>query len=114
MLHKMKLNEKPFEDIKKGTKKIEFRLYDEKRRKLQLGDTIRFYKLSDETKTETLEVEIIGLLHYNSFIDLYRDVFLIGADESEILEEKINLMREIYSEEEERKHGVLGISIKLL
>ena len=31
MLHKMKLNESPFERIKNGTKMIEFRLYDEKK-----------------------------------------------------------------------------------
>lgn len=30
MIHKMKLNESPFERIKNGTKTIEFRLYDEK------------------------------------------------------------------------------------
>ena len=35
MLHKMKLNESPFERIKEGTKTIEFRLYDEKRRKIK-------------------------------------------------------------------------------
>ena len=30
MLHKMKLQESPFERIKSGTKTVEFRLYDEK------------------------------------------------------------------------------------
>lgn len=30
MIHKMKLNENPFERIKNGTKTVEFRLYDEK------------------------------------------------------------------------------------
>lgn len=30
MLHKMKLQEDPFERIKNGTKTVEFRLYDEK------------------------------------------------------------------------------------
>ena len=33
MLHKMKLNENPFERIKNGTKTVEFRLFDEKRQK---------------------------------------------------------------------------------
>ena len=32
MLQKMKLNESPFERIKNGTKMIEFRLYDEKKK----------------------------------------------------------------------------------
>ena len=36
MVHNMKLNESPFEKIKAGTKTIELRLYDEKRRKIQL------------------------------------------------------------------------------
>lgn len=34
MLHEMKLNENPFERMKNGTKTIEFRLNDEKRKKI--------------------------------------------------------------------------------
>ena len=34
MLHKMKLNESAFERIKNGTKTVEFRLYDEKRKQI--------------------------------------------------------------------------------
>ena len=40
MIHKMKLNESPFERIKDGTKTIEFRLYDDKRKKVKIGDEI--------------------------------------------------------------------------
>ena len=47
MIHKMKLNESPFERIKNGTKTIEFRLYDEKRRQVKIGDKIEFSKLPD-------------------------------------------------------------------
>ena len=42
MLHKMKLNEDPFERIKNGTKTIEFRLFDEKRQQIKIGDQIEF------------------------------------------------------------------------
>ena len=42
MLHKMKLNESPFNRMKKGTKTIEFRLFDEKRQKIKVGDKIEF------------------------------------------------------------------------
>ena len=42
MLHKMKL-----ERIKNGTKPIEFRLYDEKRQQIKIGDKIEFSKLPD-------------------------------------------------------------------
>ena len=36
MIHKMKLNENPFERIKNGTKTVECRLYDDKR--IKIGD----------------------------------------------------------------------------
>lgn len=42
MLHKMKLQEDPFKRIKNGTKTVEFRLYDEKRQSIQIGDEIEF------------------------------------------------------------------------
>ena len=38
----MKLNEKYFEYIKRGTKRIELRLNDEKRKLIKIGDKIRF------------------------------------------------------------------------
>ena len=34
MIHEMKLNEKPFNNINNGVKKIELRLFDEKRAKI--------------------------------------------------------------------------------
>lgn len=43
----MKLQKSPFEKIKNGTKTVEFRLYDEKRRKINIGDQIEFSKLPD-------------------------------------------------------------------
>ena len=59
MLHKMKLNESPFERIKNGTKTIEFRLYDEKRQKIKVGDKIEFSKLPD--LDEKILVEVLDI-----------------------------------------------------
>lgn len=42
MRHTMKLKEDPFERMKNGTKTIEFRLYDEKRRKIKVGMKLIF------------------------------------------------------------------------
>ena len=42
MVHKMKLQESPFEKIKNGTKTIEFRLYDEKRSKIKKVTKLNF------------------------------------------------------------------------
>ena len=59
MLHKMKLQEDPFERIKNGTKTVEFRLYDEKRRTIQIGDEIEFSKLPE--LQENQEVKFIKI-----------------------------------------------------
>lgn len=42
MTHSMQLTPSPFQMIKEGTKTIELRLFDEKRRKIQIGDIIEF------------------------------------------------------------------------
>ena len=54
MQHDMKLLEQPFKRISAGIKTLELRLYDEKRKALKLGDTIRFSKLPDFTETVTV------------------------------------------------------------
>lgn len=63
MLHKMKLQEDPFERIKNGTKTVEFRLYDEKRQTIQIGDEIEFSKLPE--LQEKLLVKVIDLYKEN-------------------------------------------------
>ena len=107
MLHKMKLNESPFERIKNGSKTMEFRLYDEKRQKVKIGDKIEFSKLPD--LQEKLLVDVTGLSKENSFYELFKKLY---NDEEEI-KEKTNSMYEIYSKEKEIKYGVLGIKIKI-
>jgi len=47
MEHQMKLNESPFEKIRSGEKIIEIRLYDDKRKNINIGDIIIFSKLPD-------------------------------------------------------------------
>ncbi len=54
MVHEMLLAPKPFEMMKSGQKTIELRLYDEKRKHIQIGDRIRFY--CTENQTQTIEV----------------------------------------------------------
>ena len=107
MLHKMKLNESPFERIKNGTKTIEFRLFDEKRQQIKVGDQIEFSKLPD--LQEKLLVNVVELYRENTFEDLFRKLF---TDEEEI-KMKTKAMYEIYSPEKEQQYGILGIKIKI-
>ena len=107
MLHKMKLKESPFERIKNGTKTVEFRLYDDKRKQINIGDKIEFSKLPD--LQEKLVVEVLDLYREKTFKDLFEK---LCTDEKEI-ERKTESMHTIYSPEEEKKYGVLGIRIKI-
>lgn len=107
----MKLKTAPFEAIKSGKKDIELRLNDEKRQRLQLGDTITFSKLPDQT--ETIAAEVVGLLHYASFAALVEDFAperVGGTDKTSIVEG----MMEYYSKEEQTQSGVVGIKLKLI
>ena len=110
MIHEMKLNEKPFNNIVKGIKKIELRLFDEKRAKINLNDYIVFTNIAD--LTQTIKVKVIGLLRYNSFEELFKDVDYNISGPANSLSEKLTNIRKIYSEEEEKKYGILAIHIE--
>lgn len=107
MLHKMKLNESPFEMIKNGTKTIEFRLYDEKRQGVKIGDKIEFSRLPD--LQEKLLVDVLELYQEDTFEKLFRK---LSFNEEEVIR-KTRAMHEIYSPEKEQQYGVLGIKIKI-
>ena len=108
MIHKMKLNDDPFERIKNGTKTIEFRLYDEKRRKVKIGDKIEFSKLPD--LQEKILIDVLDLYTEPSFEELFEKLY----EDKELAKQKANAMYEIYSPENEKKYGVVGIKIKLV
>ena len=107
----MNLQSKYFDFIKDGTKRIELRLYDGKRRSIQLEDIIEFAKFDDEK----FKAEVVGLLRYNSFADLFEDFDIsILADSSMTKQELLEVLGEFYSEEKQAEFGVIGIRIKLI
>ena len=57
-----------FEQVKNGTKNVEARVNDEKRRQIKIGDNIEVLKRPDEI--ETLKVRVIGLKTFADFIEL--------------------------------------------
>ena len=108
MIHKMKLQESPFERIKNGTKTVEFRLYDEKRSKIKIGDQIEFAKLPD--LQETILVDVLDLYREDTFENLFKKLF---TDKDEI-KRKTTSMYQYYSPDEEKQYGVVGIKISLI
>ena len=108
MIHKMKLNQSPFDRIKNGTKTVEFRLYDDKRKQIKVGDKIEFSKLPEQS--EKLLVEVLELYQDKTFENLFRKLY---KDNEEEIERKTKSMYTIYSQEQEKQYGVLGIKIKI-
>ena len=111
MEHILKLNPRYFDYINTGTKRIELRLYDEKRQKINIGDIIIFKK---EPNLEiTLKVKVVGLLRYNSFEELFKDFNIeVMADKTITKKELLDVLEEFYTKEEQKEYGVLGIRIE--
>lgn len=110
--HEMKLQPKFFDFIKYGTKRIELRLYDEKRRNIELGDKIVFRK-EPELK-EVVEATVVGLLRYKSFKELFEDFDMsLLADRSMTKGELLEVLEEFYTVEKQEEFGVLGIKVEL-
>lgn len=111
MKYEMKLDNEPFKAIKNGTKTLELRLNDEKRKQLIVGDYIEF---TNRVTNEKLLVEVIDLFKYNSFEELYKHFNKIEMGYSINEEANPKDMENYYSKEGQEKYGVLGIKIKKL
>lgn len=113
MEHILKLQPKYFDYINNGTKRIELRLYDEKRQKINIGDTIVFKKEPD--LEVTIKVKVIGLLRYDSFENLFKDFDIsVMADSLMTKKELLDVLEEFYTPEKQKRYGVLGIRIEKL
>jgi len=110
MVYNMKLNQGPFTKIKNGSKTIELRLNDEKRRLLNIGDTIIF----TNTETgETLETEVLGLYKYPSFEELYKKFNKVELGYEEYEKARYTDMEEYYTKQDIDKYGVVGIRLEV-
>ncbi|GAA0308780.1 ASC-1-like (ASCH) protein [Gracilibacillus halotolerans] len=113
MEHNMGLYETPFYSIKLGKKKVEVRLNDEKRRRIRVGDTIKFTKLPD--RNDSLTVKVIELREFPTFREMYES---IPASDLDSVGDSIKGMVEetyrIYTPEKEKEWGTLAITIRLI
>ena len=107
----MKLDAIPFYKIAEGKKKIELRLFDEKRRKISAGDSLIF------RNTENFDVIIAAVkaLHtFPDFTELYKTLplTLCGYEEGEEVEPSD--MERYYTKEDINKYGAVGIIQKFI
>ena len=96
---KMRLHPGPFERIKSGAKKVECRLYDEKRQQLAVGDQIVFVNRADGTEVER---EVVALRPFPDFASMFK----------QFPEESINDIYQYYTPADEKKFGVVAIELK--
>lgn len=69
--HQMKLTAEPFEKAAKREKIIESRLYDEKRRQINVSDHIEFSNTDNPTKK--INTESKALYRYELFNEMFSD-----------------------------------------
>jgi len=104
--HVLTLASEPFEAIKNGNKTIESRLYDEKRKLVELGDEIVF--INREAQDQSIRAEVVGLLRYSSFKELFSHNEPTKFNGSSV-DWLLNQIHEFYSDEDEEKYSVVGI-----
>ena len=109
MRYEMKLQPEPFELIKRGEKRIEMRLYDERRRPLKVGDEIEF---TENETGEKMIVKILALTVYPSFRELYMAYpkEWLGYREDETADP--GDMEKYYPPERQAEYGALAIEIE--
>lgn len=114
MIHNMKLQPEPFEMIKSGQKTYELRLWDAKRQKISVGDTIEF--LSLRNKRDKIRARVVGLHTFKSFSELYATLPLLkcGYTAQNVVDANPSDMERYYPKIEQAQWGVVAIELELI
>jgi ASC-1-like (ASCH) protein len=109
----MKLNTWAFEQISNGSKTYEIRLYDEKRRKIKVGDKIVFSEFP--LLENKIEVNVLNLIIADNFEELFTkfNPVLAGWKEEDSPRKCAKDMSKYYSREYQESFGVVAIEIRL-
>lgn len=102
MYHVMRLNPKPFEMMAEGSKTIEYRLNDEKRKKVKAGDTIIF-----NNNDLQIAVKVIEVINAHNFSEL-RTILYNGGHLS-----SAEMLR-LFSSMDERTKEIMLIQMRAL
>lgn len=103
-----------FDVVNKGTKNIEARVNDEKRRNLHIGDKIIFLKRPDNI--EKIEAIVEDLKYYNNFEEMVKDydienMYLKGYSKDYYIND---ILGRFYTKEDQEKYGVVAIKFKII
>lgn len=105
----MSVRNKYFEMIKSGQKDIELRAYDEKRKKMKVGD--KFLLFDAENPDEYIICEILNMHVAPDFESLFKKIDIKRSGFKD-LKELMNVITKFISREELTRQQVVGIEIK--
>ncbi len=113
MEHIWKLFKSNFDDLKSGKKKREYRVYDNKRQLVRVGDTIRFQKLPNLDEDFVVDVTNIEVFDnwYDCYSKYYDEDFKDRYDNVEAVV-KDTYEGGYYTEEESKEYGCVIFTIK--
>ena len=102
-----------FEIVKRGTKNIEARVNDEKRKRLKIGDQITILKRPEDIEQIIAIVE--DLIYYDNFVDLVADYTIEELYLNKYTkEEYLDLLKSFYSDEEVKRYGTVAIKFRIM
>jgi len=105
----MHVKRRYFDLLKAGVKTVEFRLNDEKRRKIKVGDRIKYICQNEQESSLVLSVStIVKSSMFSSLIDKVTLSSLGGIAPQEQIKE----LEEIYDKASETKYGVLALVLE--
>ena len=109
----MKLKEEFFDKVKAGTKVYEVRLYDEKRQKICVGDTIIFKKMPN--LIDGVVTKVVDVKKFETFEQMAQTLSIESLGfEKKNAGQVARFYRSIYGKEDEKKYGVVVFKLELL
>ncbi len=112
-IHNMKLYPEYFEQVRTGEKIREYRLYDEKRKQIKIGDMIIFQNTANLDETVSVLVEEIST--FNSFFEMYNSYFDLDFKEQyKSVDDVVTDTYPIYTKEQQEEYGGVCFKIKKL
>lgn len=105
----MSVRHKYFELIKSGQKDIELRAYDEKRRKVKIGD--KFLLFDAENSSEYIICEVLNMHVAPDFESLFKKLDIKRSGFKDMTE-LLNTITRFISREELAREQVVGMEIK--
>jgi len=105
----MSVRSEYFQMIKSGQKDIELRPYDDKRKKIRIGDIFQLF--DTENPTEYIFCEVLNMHVAQDFDSLFKKIDIKRAGFANV-EELINTVTKFVSKEKLEQEQVVGIEIK--